>query len=153
MQYQCQHNNQSKLLSACWLSLLPAQSHSSQLPSARLQRAAMGAHASSQPSEFSLFQKEASPVSTAEIVVFTKPSPSVPAHCIPAHATKHLPDPVDSLHMTSVMLTARSRRSAALPQAGCPKPPAPELNASTSCRRSLSPAAPLPAFCMALHAT
>lgn len=77
--------------------------------------------------------------------------PPCPLH--PTHATKHLPDPIHSLHVASVMLTAQSRHSAALPQAECPKPPAMELNASTSCRRFLSPAAPLPAFCMAFPAT
>lgn len=95
MRTQCQHNNQSELLSARGLSLFPAQSHGARLPSAGLQRATMGADASSQPSEFPVSKTRGQPGSTAEIVFFIKPkpSPSLPAHHIPAHATKHLPDP------------------------------------------------------------
>lgn len=155
MQYECQHN-QSKLLSACWLSPCSLLSHSSQLPSARLQWAAIGAHTSSQPSEFSLFQKhEASPVSSAEIVSFIKPkpSPSLPAHHIPAHATKHLPDPhpfsacnIGDVHSSEQMQCCAA--SSTVPQT-----PNDGAEHQHIMETFPEPTAPIPAFCMAFHAT
>jgi len=92
MRTQCQHNNQRELLSARGLSLFPAQSHGARLPSAGLQRATMGADASSQPSEFPVSKTRGQPRQHCRnCVLHQTKAQSIPPR--PSHPTKHLPDP------------------------------------------------------------